>query len=152
MIVVDTNVVSELMKAAPSAHVHQWVMHQYPGEPFTTSITVVEILYRIERLAHGQRKDALRSAASDVFNSFTGQVLPFDGDAATAYSVIVDLRERRGLPIDGFEAQIAAICSVRQATLATRNVKDFEHTGIEVVDPWDTRGLRSLALTKGQSR
>jgi len=136
MIVVDTNVVSELMKSSPSAVVRDWLLGQRPVELFTTSITVAEILYGIERLPEGQRKDALRTAATDVFTSFDDHVLPFDHNAAAACAPLFDRRDQRGLPIDGFDAQIAAICNTHDATLATRNVKDFEHTGITVLDPW----------------
>lgn len=136
MIVVDTNVVSELMKPSPSSVVREWLLGQRPTELFTTSITVAEILYGIERLPEGQRKDMLRTAAADVFTAFEDHVLPFDHDAAAAYAPLVHRRDQRGLPIDGFDAQIAAICGTHHATLATRNVKDFEHTGITLVDPW----------------
>ena len=136
MMVVDTNVVSELMKPSPSVVVRDWMLGQRPTELFTTSITVAEILYGIERLPEGQRKDMLRTAATDVFTAFEDQVLPFDHDAAATYAPLVNRRDQRGLPIDGFDAQIAAICGAHHATLATRNVKDFEHTGITLVDPW----------------
>jgi predicted nucleic acid-binding protein len=136
MMVVDTNVVSELMKPSPSGVVRDWMLGQRPTELFTTSITVAEILYGIERLPEGQRKDIIRTAATDVFTSFEDHVLPFDHDAAAAYAPLVHRRDQRGLPIDGFDAQIAAICDTHHATLATRNVKDFEHTGITLVDPW----------------
>jgi len=136
MIVVDTNVVSELMKPSPSGVVRDWMLGQRPTELFTTSITVAAILYGIERLPEGQRKDMLRMAATDVFTSFEAHVLPFDYDAAAAYAPLVHSRDQRGLPIDGFDAQIAAICGTHHAILATRNVKDFVHTGIRLVDPW----------------
>jgi predicted nucleic acid-binding protein len=136
MIVVDTNVVTELMKPSPSGVVRDWMLSQLPTELFTTSITVAEILYGIERLPEGQRKDMLRTAATDVFTSFEDHVLAFGHDAAAAYAPLVHRRDQRGLPIDGFDAQIAAICGTRHATLATRNVKDFEYTGISLVDPW----------------
>jgi predicted nucleic acid-binding protein len=136
MIVVDTNVVSELMKQSPSGVVRDWLLGQVPAELFTTSITVAEILHGIARLPEGQRKDMLRTAAMDVFTTFEDHVLAFDRDAATTYALLVHSRDQRGLPIDGFDAQIAAICSTHHATLATRNVKDFEHTGIALVDPW----------------
>jgi len=136
MIVVDTNVVSELMKSSPSGVVRDWMLGQRSAELFTTAITVAEILYGIERLTEGQRKDSLRTAATDVFTSFADHVLPFDHDAAAAYAPLVHRRDQRGLPIDGFDAQIAAICGTHRATLATRNVKDFAHTGITLVDPW----------------
>jgi len=136
MIVVDTNVVSELMKASPSVVVRDWMLGQRAAELFTTSITVAEVLYGIERLPEGQRQDMLRSVAVDVFSSFADHVLPFDRDASAAYATVVHHRDQRGFPIDGFDAQIAAICRVHNATLATRNVKAFRHTGIALVNPW----------------
>ena len=136
MIVVDTNVVSELMKPSPSGVVREWVLGQSPRELFTTSITVAEILYGIEWLPEGQRKVMLRRAATDIFTAFEDHVIPFDHDAAAAYASLVHRRDQRGPPMDGFDAQIAAICGAHHATLATRNVKDFEHTGITLVDPW----------------
>lgn len=136
MIVVDTNVISELMKLSPAVSVRDWLLGQHPTELFTTSITVAEVLYGIERLPEGQRKDMLRTAATEVFTAFENHVLPFGQEAAVAFAPLVHRRDLLGLPIDGFDAQIAAICSTHHATLATRNGKDFEHTGITVVDPW----------------
>lgn len=72
-----------------------------------------------------------------MFSAFADHVLAFDATAAVDYAGIVSSRERAGTPIDGFDAQIAAICRARGATLATRNVKDFHGTGIEVTNPWD---------------
>src|SRR4051794_28530364 len=136
MIVVDTNVASELMRPAPDARVVAWVRAQDGGDLFTTSITVAEIGYGVERLPEGARKALLRATATQVFSAFAEQVLGFDAEAAGLYGAIVSARERGGAPIDGFDAQIAAICRRHSATLATRNVKDFEHTGVEVIDPW----------------
>jgi toxin FitB len=135
MIVVDTNVVSELMRPSPSAVVVAWVRRN-EGELYTTSITLAEIGYGIERLADGRRKQLLRSTAEEVFADFAERVLAFDAEAALAYARIVSGRDRTGLPIDGFDAQIASICNVHQAALATRNAKDFQDTGIDVIDPW----------------
>ncbi len=135
MIVVDTNVVSELMRPSPSAVVVDWVRRSEQAL-YTTSITLAEIGYGIERLADGRRKQLLRSTAEEVFADFAERVLAFDAEAAFAYATIVSSRDRAGLPIDGFDAQIAAICSVHRAALATRNVKDFQDTAIDVIDPW----------------
>lgn len=135
MIVVDTNVASELMKAAPSEVVVEWVA-QRQSELFTTAITAAEILYGIERLPDGRRRDLLRRTAADIFAGFDEKVLSFDSKAAAEYALMVSSRERAGLPIDGLDAQIASICRSRGAALATRNVSDFRQTGIKVVDPW----------------
>ena len=137
MIVVDTNVVSELMRPSPEPTVRGWVRSHKGHELYTTSITLAEIRYGIERLPGGRRQDLLRTTAEDVFAAFEDQILPFDAAAALQYASIVTTRDDAGLPIDGFDAQIAAICGVHQATLATRNVKDFRDTGIDVTDPWE---------------
>jgi len=136
MIVVDTNVVSELMRPQPDESVRQWVQAQSAPLLHSTAITVAEILHGIERLADGERKAQLRGAASDVFAAFTDQVLAFDGAAAASYALVVAGRDHAGRPINGYDAQIAAICRTTGATLATRNVRDFEHAGLDVVDPW----------------
>jgi predicted nucleic acid-binding protein len=140
MIVVDTNVASELMRPAPNARVVAWMRAQHAGDLYTTSITVSEIAYRVERLTDGARKALLRATATQVFSAFADHVLAFDAGAAALYGAIVSSRERGGAPIDGFDAQIAAICRRHGATLATRNVKDFEQTGVDVIDPWSEAG------------
>ena len=137
MIIVDTNVISELMKPSPNSAVRDWVRAQHAQELRTTAINLAEIRYGIERLPNGRRKDLLRTTADEVFAAFADQVLPFDAAAAQHYATIVTTRDEAGLPIDGFDAQIAAICSVHQGKLATRNVKDFRGTGIHVTNPWE---------------
>lgn len=139
MIIVDTNVTSELMRPSPSAAVAAWVRDRAAAELYTTSITLAEIGYGIERLAEGRRKDSLRAAAEEVFTAFSDQVLAFDAPAAAYYAAVVSQRDRAGAPIDGFDALIASICRANDAALATRNVKDFENTGINLIDPWDHR-------------
>jgi len=139
VIVLDTNVVSELMRPSVAAPVRDWLAGQPAASLWTTAITVAEIRYGLERLASGQRKERLIEAADDIFAAFSEFVLPFDAHAAARYAVIVAGRERSGQPIDGFDAQIAAICRGRGAALATRNVKHFSDTGIEIIDPWQPR-------------
>jgi len=136
MIVADTNVVSELMRPSPSPALRGWLSERAAGELYTTAITVAEIRYGLDRLAGGRRKDRLRAAADEVFAAFSEYVLPFDADAAVHYARIARRHDEAGLPIGGFDAQIAAICRARGAALATRNVKDFLETGVEVIDPW----------------
>lgn len=137
MIVVDTNVVSELMRPSPSPAVVDWSRARSRQELYTTAITLAEIRYGIERIPAGRRKTRLRAIADDVFAAFDQRILAFDSAAAAAYAGIVIDRERGGQPIDGFDAQIASVCRVRKAKLATRNHKDFEGTGITLIDPWD---------------
>jgi hypothetical protein len=136
MIVLDTNVVSELMRAEPALAVLTWLQQNSGDSMYTTTVTVAEIRYGIARLPEGQRRESLHQAANEIFAAFPRQVLPFDLAAANAYADVVTVRESLGNPIDGFDAQIAAICRSQAAALATRNTKDFTNTGISVVDPW----------------
>jgi len=124
------------MKPQPDESVAGWVLARAAGDLYTTSVTLAEILYGIEKLPDGQRKELLATTASDVFDAFAEKVLPFDASAAANYATIVATRDRLGLPINGFDAQIASICRTHDGDLATRNVKDFEHTGVDVTDPW----------------
>jgi toxin FitB len=136
MIIIDTNVASELMRPSPARAVQDWVRSHDARQLCTTAITVAEIGYGIERLPEGRRKEILREAAGEIFETFAEQVLPFDRSAAEQYGLVVSQRDRLGLPIDGFDAQIAAICRARGAALATRNLADFDKTGVEVINPW----------------
>lgn len=136
MIVVDTNVVSELMRSSPAPQVREWIGTQAPEGLCTTAVTVAEIRYGLERLADGRRKQSLLVAATEIFAAFGDYIQPFDVGAATWYATIVAHRDQLGLPIDGFDAQIASICRSGAAVLATRNTKDFRETGIDVIDPW----------------
>jgi toxin FitB len=139
MIILDTNVLSELMRANPSPRVSAWVAQQSAGELCTTSITEAEIFYGIELLAKGKRREQLLAAADAVFSEdLAGRVFGFDGDAARAFSKIAARRRGLGKPISHADAQIAAIAQVRRAKLATRNVADFQDCGIAVIDPWTT--------------
>lgn len=136
MIVLDTNVVSELMRVDPAAQVASWVRRQRRGSLTTTVVTVGEIRYGLARLPDGRRTVALREAADEMLASFADRLLPYDPSAADMYGLICAARERLGHPIGALDAQIAAICRSRGAGLATRNTKDFRDTGLEIVDPW----------------
>lgn len=136
MIILDTNVVSELMRPEPAPQVANWARSRDRRELRMTSITVAEIRYGIARLPDGRRKQVLLDAADDIFRAFSDQILPVDKAAAEHYATIVSTRDRAGKPISGFDALIAAVCRARSAALATRNLPDFDGTGIEIVDPW----------------
>jgi predicted nucleic acid-binding protein len=136
VIVVDTDVVSELMRPTPSDVVVRWLSDHAGEDLSTTSVTVAEVLYGIERMPDGRRKELMASTAGEVFTAFAERVLGFDLAAAGQYARVVGRRDRAGRPIDGFDAQIAAICLAHDAGLATRNVKDFEETGVQIIDPW----------------
>jgi len=137
MLVLDTNVISEIMKALPSARVMQWWSQQQSGELFTTTVSVAEILYGIEILPRGKRRDSLRAETEVVFTQdLAGRILPFDEEAAHAFPGIAAVRRAQGHPIAEFDAQIAAIARSRRAILATRNTADFEGCGVRLVNPW----------------
>lgn len=138
MIVLDTNVVSELMKPAPAKKVIDWVASKAATSLYITSITQAEILHGILLLPAGKRRKAIELAAEAMFEEdFDGRILPFGSDAAFQYAEIAAERRKRGQPISHFDAQIAAISRASSATVGTRNVADFIHCGIEVVNPWD---------------
>jgi len=137
MIILDTNVLSELMRPKPSPQVAAWVAEQPTMELFTTSITEAEIFYGIELLSGGTRRDALLAAAQAMFaEDLGGRILAFESEAARVFSKIAVQRRRKGRPISHADAQIAAIAQLRAAKLATRNVADFGDCGIDVIDPW----------------
>jgi len=136
VIVLDTSVLSELMRPSPSPDVVTWVRSQHSATLYTTAVTVAEVRYGIAQLPDGRRKDQLGAVADDVFAAFPEHVLSFDAAAAVQYADLIASRERAGAPIDGFDAQIAAVCRVQDAALATGNGKDFAGADIELVDPW----------------
>lgn len=140
MIVLDTNVLSELMRPAPDAKVCDWFDAQVPGQLWISSITVAEILLGIARLPEGKRKTGLRQMADELFAvDFAGRIIPFDNLAASHYAELAAAREMAGKPISMADAQIAAICKSAPngfAALATRNSKDFIGLGLILINPW----------------
>jgi len=139
MIILDTNVLSELMRPKPSARVVAWVAKQPAAELCTTSITEAEIFYGIELLGKGKRREGLLAAAEAMFtDDLGGRIFGFESDSARAFSKIAAYRSALGRPISHADAQIAAIAQVRGTKLATRNVADFGNCGLDVVDPWNS--------------
>lgn len=136
MIILDTGVVSELMKGDPFPTVFAWASGYPPGDLFTTAITMSEVLYGIERLPRGKRRDQLGEAESVFVEDFAGRILASDESSARMFAVIATQRHAQGRPIDEPDAQIAAIAKVHGATLATRNTEDFEGCGVRLVNPW----------------
>jgi predicted nucleic acid-binding protein len=138
MIILDTNVLSEVMRPAPSVRVLEWLAKESALSVFTTTIAMAEILYGIELLPKGRRRAALASAVGAMFDEdFAGRILPFDSDAARDFPKIAAARRASGYPIAQFDAQIAAIARSRGAAIATRNTGDFEGCGVTVLNPWD---------------
>lgn len=136
--VLDTNVLSEIMKLQGLRKVKNWVVTQPRENLFITSITQSEILYGIAILPDGKRKQALRESAQAMFvEEFTGQILAFDQKAAVGFAEIAANRKKIGKPISQADAQIAAICLVNNAAIATRNVDDFADCQIKIINPWD---------------
>jgi toxin FitB len=137
MIILDTNVLSELMTASPDEGVVRWLAAQPASSLYTTTVTQAEILYGVGLLPDGRRRDGLMTAVEDVFAvDFQGRILPFDSDAAHAYARIAVGRRQAGRPISQFDAQIAGIALSRDAGVATRNVTDFEGCGVRLFNPW----------------
>jgi predicted nucleic acid-binding protein len=137
VIILDTNVVSELMKPAPSASVVRWIALQPATSLYTTSITEAEILHGVMLMPAGKRRNRLQAAAEAMFSEdFARRVLPFGSDAARAYATIAALRRRAGPPISHFDAQIAAIGRSARAAVATRNTTDCEDCGVTLINPW----------------
>lgn len=140
MIVLDTNVVSEIIKPAPSEQVLRWISAQPALLLYTTSITQSEMLYGMEILTKGKKKKALEAALDGLFaEDFRDRVLAFDSSCGKHYAEIAAVRKSLGRPISQFDAQIAAIARSRKAHLATRNTADFMDCGIRLIDPWDSK-------------
>jgi toxin FitB len=140
MTILDTNVVSELIAMSPSEVVVHWISSQrLLDDLLLTAVTVAEILYGVELLPKGKRGDRLHQQAQAMFaEDFAGRVLPFDEQAARAFAPITASRRAQGRPIAEFDAQIAAIARVHDATLATRNTDDFEGCGVRLINPWES--------------
>jgi hypothetical protein len=137
VIVLDTNVVSEVMKASPAVRVAKWMASHARSRIFTTSVTQAEIFFGLEIMPHGRKREALYDAATAMFkDQFAGRVLAFDGDASHIFSMIASARRRAGQPIGQFDCQIAAIARSHGAAIATRDLRDFTGCGVELIDPW----------------
>ena len=139
MVVLDTNVVSELMRPSPSRDVVEWLDRQRTRDLFATSVTEAEIRAGMAILPEGARRRGLAAAAERAFgNLFAGRVLPFDSSAARVYAEIFARRQAIGRPLSLADGQIAAIARSRGMAVVTRNVADFDDAGIDLVNPWPT--------------
>jgi predicted nucleic acid-binding protein len=137
MIVLDTNVLSELMRPTPAERVVRWVSSRPQSSLFTTTVTHAEILFGVMLLPAGKRRRDLEHAVDAVFaEDLAGRVLPFDELAVPEFAQIAADRQASGRPISHADAQIAAICRSRGAAVATRNVTDFADCGVAVLDPF----------------
>ena len=137
MFIIDTNVASELMRPEPTPAVAAWIAERNAGAMFVTAISEAELRYGVAIVPAGRRRNELQDAMTRWLDEgFVERILPFDSAAAGHYAEIASQRRRAGQPIKEADCQIAAICRTRGAVLVTRNVRDFENIGIEIVDPW----------------
>lgn len=137
MIVLDTNVVSELMRDEPHAEVLVWLDDRPTRELFVTAVTEAEVRTGIAFLPEDKRRRGIAEAADRVLGGlFAGRVLPFDSGAARVYAEIAAARRTAGRPLSLADGQIAAIACSRGMALATRNVRDFADTGVDLINPW----------------
>ena len=137
MIILDTNVLSELMRPAPERAVLAWMEDQPASLLFTTAIAEAEIFYGLALLPKGRRRRSIEQAAHLMFTEdFTERVLPFDSAAAREFATITATRRVLGRPLASLDAQIAAIARAHRAAVATRNTTDFEACGVDLVNPW----------------
>lgn len=137
MYVIDTNVVAEIFRPVPDPNVEAWLETSKPSNLYVTAITKAESLTGLALMPEGRRKQSLHALMHAFFeNRLKTPVLAFDSRGAEYFAEIVAGRYRRGLPIGEFDAQIAAIARSHEFAVVTRNVADFEHCGIEIIDPW----------------
>ena len=137
MILLDTNVVSELMRPSPAVDVVDWIAAQPLSELYLSSISEAELRYGGALLPAGGRREQLLAAIEGMLREdFAGRILSFDSDAARAYAAIGVERRSAGRPISHADCQIAAIARSRGASVATRDMDDFADCGIAVINPW----------------
>ncbi len=138
MIVLDTHVVSELVRPSPNRSVVEWVDEHDSSELVLTALTAAELRAGVALLPEGRRGDELGMRIESLLvETFAGYVLAFDVGSSAYYAEVLAVRTRGGRPITTFDAQIAAVCRQYDSVLATRNTTDFTDTGIQLVNPWD---------------
>lgn len=137
MIIVDTNVLSELLRPAPEPKVAQWLSTQDGLSIYLTAISEAELRYGLAIMENGKRRAALIDAVDRILREdLAGRILPFDSKAAISYATIAAARRASGRPISQADCQIAAIAHARGARVATRNTPDFEGCEIDLINPW----------------
>jgi predicted nucleic acid-binding protein len=137
MIIVDTNVVSELLRPAPEPRVELWLSSQNGLTIFLTAISEAELRYGVAIMGNGKRRAGLADAVDRILREdLAGRILPFDSEAARSYADIAAARRATGRPIAQADCQIAAIARAHGAVVATRNTPDFEGCDIDLINPW----------------
>ena len=140
MILLDTNVISELMRAEPAQAVLDWFAKHDAADLFISAVTEAELRTGVAILPEGQRRDRLQLAINGMIDQdFQGRVLPFDSLAAKAYAEIAAQRRASGRPIAEADCQIAAIARATNAPVATRNLKDFDGCVLRLINPWNDK-------------
>lgn len=138
MIVLDTNIISEVMRPHPSESVVAWLNQQPGTNLFITSISLAEIGYGLRVLADGQHRRNLQNRFEEfVTQGFEYRILDFDAAAARIYSEIMGHKKEIGCPMSFPDGQIAAITLVNHFMLATRNIKDFSYCGLDLINPFE---------------
>jgi len=138
MILLDTNVLSEVMKLKPEPAVMAWIDSQVPNGLWTCTIVTAELLSGLDLMPVGNRQKLLRNKAELMFSAlFASRILVFNQQAAEVFGTVLRTRRAIGRPIDEMDALIAATALANAATLATRNTPDFEDCGIQLVNPWE---------------
>jgi predicted nucleic acid-binding protein len=141
MIILDTNVISELMRENPEAKVKQWIGQQKAVHLSLTTITIAEIQRGLMRLPSGKRRTNLEVNFNHFLAAaFAGRIFSFDQDAAYLYGEITARREHAGFHVDAVDLMIASIAKSQNAQVATRNTKDFKGCGVELINPWECSG------------
>jgi predicted nucleic acid-binding protein len=137
MFLIDTNVISELMRATPAPSVLNWFSTQDPSTLYLSAVTEAELRTGIAILPAGQRREGLKAALdATIAEDFEGRILPFDTDAAKTFAEIASGRRSAGRPIADADCQIAAIARATGMPVVTRNTRDFEGCGVDVINPW----------------
>ena len=140
MIILDTNVLSALMRQAPEMPVVHWLDRQQADSVWITSVTLFEVHFGLAALPKGKRKQALETAFARLLSEdLEDRVLPFDGAAAMEAALLAAERQKAGWPVDFRDTQIAGIALSRRASVATRNTRHFHDLRVPVVDPWQAQ-------------
>ncbi|MDR4505155.1 MAG: type II toxin-antitoxin system VapC family toxin [Candidatus Scalindua sp.] len=139
MIILDTNIISELMREEPHENVKEWIAAQKPTNLALTTIAIAEIQRGLARLPKGKRRNTLEiNFSAFITDAFGGRIFSFDEEAAYIYGVMAAKLEKDGFNTDVVDLMIAAIVKSQRASIATRNTKDFEGCGIKIINPWES--------------
>ena len=138
MLMLDTNMLSEIMRPKPERKIVEWIVRQPSDDLFTAAVCQAEILSGLAIMPSGRRRADLEDAAHAMFaEDFDGRILPFDTEAAAAYAEVFAARRKAGRPSGTIDLMLVAVARVHGARVVTRNVADFEGVGVAIVNPWD---------------